>query len=373
MENSDFSKSIYPYLKIYNEYFNAAKKSAHKTPLLILEGKTDVEFFHPLFEKSYFSYNGRRILFNTQEKKMICDFQKSVARIMAFSSKREIDKTQIVGDTDDFNCMKFEYVANCVSVFEKHQHELNEIDCFGFIDKDFGHKDLMYGLNRISDSTFHDREMCVLRCCLPDFISLCPNKTASVIILSEIICTAFKQGIIEKESHECGSNAFKRLTHGNFMVHCKEFDFKSTSFDFNCYLNDPNNVYRGKFKNTYKPSYDSNYCAFTSKAKSEINRQFDFEGELCDILSRWLITTDTTSDDEMKIDKIFEYCNGHLVLSQMSLNSSYFLNLSIESEIVDYILSEILIRRGKYKELFELLPLKKYKAYRENNGFFVIA
>ena len=67
-------------------------RQERKTPLLFVEGVSDIKFFYPLLEAAKFEYDGRIITLKIAEANIVSDFIKNVSKITEVSLINLINK-----------------------------------------------------------------------------------------------------------------------------------------------------------------------------------------------------------------------------------------------------------------------------------------
>lgn len=394
MKTESWTDFIFPWLKALNgarqvercgsfSYREEAKRN--KYHILIVEGKTDKDFFGVFLTGSRFIYQNQSISFKTDEKSILMPFDQSYSRCKNSNPWRGPDCP------NDY--LHYEAVVEILRTFNEMKEQINSIDCYGLIDRDLGHENIIENVDNIGMTQYHDREPSILRYCLPEFVKRCQSKETSVNVLSKIINFCFKQGVVEQTSHsfetDNGSSQFYKeslpdfrlLSHKYFMDRSKDFNFSENEKFFDGYLKQ--NGWREAFDYYKKrPRNEENVDDFVDEANDLIASKFKFEKRLHSILDDWLIEGKRTFEKE--IDNFFKTINGHIFLNQMALNSSYFsiklkpadkgcLDLSSDKKIIDYFLRYILVENGKeYQILFNDSPLNEYKKYREFNHFYSV-
>lgn len=376
MENKSWRDFIPTYLRDFYSQFNFYTND--KVHALVVEGPTDEDFYWRLFDKAYFFKNNKKIVFNTPKKKIISNFSNNFENLFLRSEpyklklkqhKKEFD----MSDKSDYRGYLF--VTECISYYENNRQFFKFLDCYGMIDNDFGHSELTEGLTNISATKFHDRETCILRCYLPELINQVTKKEEAVSLLTKIIDTSFKQGIIEELSHkyeeEVGKDKFLRqLTNYYFKGNCKTTDLRMGSFDFDDYLNNYENYITLDINPSFINAHKSKYQRFVDEAKNRIRTIYTFEDELFNLLHRWLLENNTNDIDEKRIDRIFKYCNAHILLNQMIMFGKDIFNVTKENDFINQIVEKIIFGKNMYSTIFNTLPLKLYKKYREDNNFY---
>ncbi len=368
MKNKNWREFIPTYLKDFCSQFT--NYSLDKIHALIVEGKTDEEFYWSLFDKSYFILdNKKKIVFNTPKKKILYNFSNNFEDLFLRSEPYKLKQHQKdFGNADKSDYRGYLFVTECIKFFESNRDSFKNLDCFGMIDNDFGHSELILGLKNVSSTKYHDRETCIMRCYLPDYLEKCQEKEKAVKLLSEIMDVCFKQGIIEEVSHKFekieGYNKFlRKLTNYYFKDNCDKTDFRKTNFNLDDYLNNYHNYL------DINPNGVMN-DDFFKEAKSKIGIIYTFENELESIIHRWIIEKELNEVDNSRLDRIFKYCNGHMLLNQMILLGKDLFGFDKEETFATNVINNIVFGKQQYPRLFETLPLKPYKQYRLDNGLY---
>lgn len=330
-------------------------RQERKTTLLFVEGVSDIKFLYPLLEATKFEYDGRIITLKIAEANILSDFIKNVSKITEESFPHKPYK-QI-----QYKGPKYEFVSESIKTYENNRTRFNKIDCFGIIDKDFGHD--IDDLHNISDTKCHDRETTILRCCFPELIDDCSNKSSSLDDLSSIFNVLVKQGIMEEISHTFGEPLLKEISHDYFKNNIKDNNVDFLEKDF-----------IKKYLNSNYDEYVNEKCFLDFYY--EVTKKFDdvdckLMKNLPLLLKRWLIDKSTSEEDDKNLDYIFDYCNGHYILQLMCKKKKDFRPEFIkEDDIIHYILDKVLKGKRKYISLFEMKPLDVYKEYREKNKYY---
>lgn len=356
MEEKNWKDFIPIYLKdFYSQFTSYGNEAIHA---LIVEGSTDEEFYWALFDKSYFILDNKKIVLNTPKKKILSNFSDNFKNLLSKSEPYKLKQHQKEFQKADKSDYKsYQFVTECIEYFEKNKIGFKNLDCYGLIDNDFGHNELIRNLVNIAVTKYHDRETCIMRCYLPEYFDLLTNKNVAVEHLAKIIDVCFKQGVLEKESFKYVENNPEKLnktivsfTHGFFKYN----DGSLIGFDFDKYFD----------------NYYVFYSDLIENYKKRLKLEYTFEDELINILSRWLIDKNTTKIDDDRLDRIFKYCNGHILLNQMILCGKDIYLFNTEKEFTDSVISKIAFEKQKYYKLFETLPLQPYKEYRIQKGLY---
>lgn len=350
---------VYHYLCLRNE---KDFRQERKTTLLFVEGVSDKIFLYPLLETTKFEYDGRIITLKIAKENIVSDFNEQASEMK--------EKSQIY-EKEKYQGPKYEFVSNTIKTYENNSGKFNKIDCFGIIDKDFGHSHLISGLQNISDTKCHDRETTILRCCFPELIDDCLNKDLALDVLERILNVLVKQGIMEEISHTYNDFLLKEISHDYFKCEIENgsVDFLEENFIENylelCY----DDYLKGCYDDCNGKEY---FYEFYSEVRNKITvANFKLMKNLPSLLKRWLIEKSTNEEDDKNLDTIFEYCNGHFVLRLMCKNRRAFRSeFEKEADIINYILDKVLKGKRKYLSLFEMKPFDAYKEYREKHHYF---
>lgn len=326
-----------------------------KTPLLFVEGVSDIKFLYPLLEATKFEYKGQDITLKIAKANIVSDFINQASEITEKSLIYKPDKSA------KYRGPKYEFVSESIKTYENNSKRFNKIDCFEIIDKDFGHD--IDDLRNISDTKCHDRETTILRCCFPELIDDCSNKSSALDVLRRIFNVLIKQGIMEEISHTFGEPLLKEISHDYFKDNIKYNNVDFLEKDF-----------IKKYLDSYKDKYvnEEYFLSFYSKVCRKFHGvDYKLMNKLPSLLKRWLIDKSTNEKDDKNLDYIFDYCNGHYILQLMCKNRMAFRpEFKKEDDIIRYILDKVLKGKRKYISLFEMKPLNVYKEYREKNKYY---
>lgn len=343
-----------------------SKQQKTKTPLLFVEGVSDIKFLYPLLEATKFEYKGQDITLKIAEANIVSDF---------INQASEITEKSLIYNQRKYKGPKYEFVSESIKTYENNSKRFNKIDCFGIIDKDFGHN--IDDLDNISDTKCHDRETTILRCCFPELIDDCSNKSSALDVLRRIFNVLVKQGIMEEISHTfkeplLKEPRFKEISHDYFKDNIEDNNVDFLEEDFI-------EKYLGSFLEKYLDSCYDEYVnrEYFLSFYTKVHRKFDDVDKLMDklpsLLKRWLIDKSTNEEDDKNLDYIFDYCNGHYILQLMCKNKMAFRpEFEKEDDIIRYVLDKVLKGKRKYISLFEMKPFDVYKEYREKNNYYCI-
>lgn len=332
-------------------------RQERKTPLLFVEGVSDIKFLYPLLEATKFEYKGQDITLKIAKANIVSDFINQASEITEKGLIYKPDKSA------KYKGFKYEFVSESIKTYENNPERFKKIDCFGIIDKDFGHN--IDDLDNISNTKCHDRETTILRCCFPELIDDCSNKSSALDVLKRIFNVLVKQGIMEEISHTFGERLLKKISHFYFKDNIKDNNVDFLEKDF-----------IEKYLDSYYAEYENE--EYFINFYLEVCRKFkDVDHELMNklpsLLKRWLIDKSTNEEDDKNLDYIFDYCNGHYILQLMCKNRMAFRpEFKEEDDIIRYILNKVLKGRKKYISLFEMKPFDVYKEYREKNNYYCI-
>ena len=331
-----------------------SKQQERKRPLLFVEGVSDIKFLYPLLEATKFEYKGQDITLKIAEANIVSDF---------INQASEITEKSLIYNQRKYKGPKYEFVSESIKTYENNSKRFNKIDCFGIIDKDFGHD--IDDLRNISDTKCHDRETTILRCCFPELIDDCSNKSDALDVLRRIFNVLVKQGIMEEISHTFGERLLKKISHYYFKDNIKDNNVDFLEEDFiEKYLDSYYDEYVNK-------EYFLNFYLEVCRKFKDVDHEL--MNKLPSLLKRWLIDKSTNEKDDKNLDYIFDYCNGHYILQLMCRNKMAFRpEFKKEDDIINYILNKVLKGRKKYISLFEMKPFDVYKEYREKNDYYCI-
>lgn len=341
-------------------------RQERKTPLLFVEGVSDIKFLYPLLEATKFEYKGQDITLKIAKANIDSNF---------INQASEITEKGLIYNQPKYKGPKYEFVSESIKTYKNNPKRFDNIDCFGIIDKDFGHN--IDDLDNISDTKCHDRETTILRCCFPELIDDCSNKTDALDVLRRIFNVLVKQGIMEEISHTfkeplLKEPRFKEISHDYFKDNIEDNNVDFLEEDFI-------EKYLGSFLEKYLDSCYDEYVnrEYFLSFYTKVHRKFDdvdkLMNKLPSLLKRWLIDKSTNEEDDKNLDYIFDYCNGHYILQLMCRNKMAFRpEFEKEDDIIRYILNKVLKGRKKYISLFEMKPFDVYKEYREKNDYYCI-
>ena len=358
--------------------------SMNPTHILIVEGKTDNDFYLNLFGNSSFVLNnGKKIILNTKKNQVLYDifsstnkgwddlFKKSNTYKYKDDLRNDDDLHNRINsdDIDKSNYGAYSFVIECIKYYESHLNDFKKYNFYGLIDKDFGHMEDTKGLKNISTTKCHDRETSLIRCYFPDYISKISINDEIIEQISLALDFCFKQGILEQCSIKYSDKnpddlktikLLKSLTHHFFHNNVNNIVFSNTKqkFDFSKYF------YESK---DYFTIYESGFIDYF---KESLSKQYTFEKELPNLVRKWLMNKETDKIDEKRLDRIFKICNGHILINQLALITNGKIGFSSEDEFITK-LNNIIYNGKNYEKIFMALPLKPYKEYRLVNGFYI--
>jgi len=338
------------------------KKKIH---FLIVEGKNDRDYFYyPVLKFNIIDTDNKKYNFSILKKNIIFDISNCFLKVQ---TPDQMFSEKIINDLKDkYNSIneqqkiyKFDFVIEFINSYNNMYNKLKNIDCYGIIDRDFGHE---IPKEKISMTETHDFETTLVRLYMDDYFDLiCDEKKEKAIkVLADTLDFTFKQGILENESFKFVRN------------HPEELNKTIIEFTHNYFKNNSNKEKFIRFDfDTYFKKYNFFYQELINNYKMELKKVYNFKDELVNILKRWLIDKKTSSIDNKMLDRIFYYTNGHILLNQLICNGEDIFRLSnklTEKIFVDNFVKKII--KTKYKKIYRTLPLIKYKEYRIENGFF---
>lgn len=340
-------------------------KKNKKIHLLIVEGSSDKNFYHLVLNFDIMNDDKKKYRFNISEKNIMYDISNcfiDVKRPDQMYLNKMVKELKDNYESLDNNLMyKYDFVIECINKYLEMEEKLKYIDCYGIIDRDFGHK---VSEEKMSITATHDFETNLIRCYMDDYFELLDSDSRSkaLLVLTNAIDFSFRQGILERESFkyvqknpEMLNRTIVNFTHNTFKYGSKTTDF--SNYDFDSYLEEYNVFYKELIENY----------------KKEIELVYTFKDELQDILKRWLIEKNPSTVDEKRLDRIFQYVNGHILMNQLILNGKDLFKLSndLNEEIfINNFIEKII--KIKYQRIYKTLPLKKYKDYRIEKGYYTL-
>jgi len=363
-------KGLIPiYLFIANEAnrYEALKKGK-KVHLLIVEGKKDKKFYYPVLNFDINNDDNKKYRFNMPEKNIHVDFADVFISDKITRPDQLWLKKQIKAFEKDYNDnyknvkrYKFDFVIETINQYKKDFDKLKNIDCYGIIDRDFGHET---SEEQLSITSTHDFETNLIRCYMDDYFSfIAPEKRIDAIkVLADVLDFSFRQGILERESFKYVANnpsednqTIRDFTGNYFKKNSNSINFIDYDFD------------------TYFEDYAIFYDKLIDNYKKEVELVYTFKDELVDILTRWIIDKNPTSTDNKRLDRIFQYSNGHIVVNQLILKGKdlYQIEDDLTEDIFTHSFVERIIRT-KYQKIYRTLPLMRYKEYRIENGYYTL-
>lgn len=380
--NIEKFKLMDKYLRFLDNFF--VNISQNKENLLFVEGFSDKKFFVNAFKSTNLEVNERNIFYNFSPEKNnykgvkynqeLCesfgDAYRNKKKSDEEAKKIEDEATEIVKETKE-KFKNYDFVIVATHCAKKKAYK--NIDCFGFVDRDFGKLDidgsplLSYNLDNspksernISVTQFHDRETTLIFYYLPKlYCSLKTQKSDAdnnffIEKMGEILYFSTCQGILENYSQKYSSLHMYKVTYENFRDPSKWSEMKKygdvTSFDFGSYLNELKIVENDKFK-----------IAFLEKCNTDIKNLNKLELVFKEEVKEWL----ENNVHSKLLEDAFLKSNGHILCeSIVKVLDKY---LSIKSK-KDYELINLLIPLIKeYDQDFkDASPVKEYLQYRKD-------
>ena len=131
------NQNVFDFLCLLND---TNFRQERKRPLLFVEGVSDIKFLYPLLEATKFEYEGQDITLKIAKANIVSDF---------INQASEITEKSLIYNQRKYKGPKYEFVSESIKTYENNSKRFNKIDCFGIIDKDFGHD--IDDLRNISD------------------------------------------------------------------------------------------------------------------------------------------------------------------------------------------------------------------------------
>lgn len=351
---------IKSYLRLLNNYYSSRSKTGHKEHLLFVEGSSDKKFFGDLFSKlKNFKIDKQNIYFDfsiNHGDDWICNFGNPYRHQgeNTFSSAQGLYKNYdfVIAATYEDNLP----IEDC------------NIDCFGFVDKDFAEKKdfqgeplTFYAPRKLAQTDCHDLETTICYEYLPllykKHLIHHPAESCEYVcdLIAQILYFTYCQGVLESNSIAYSEFHLKNETNSNFRKAEKWDLIKNIygdvlNFDFVKYLDDIK-----KRKNNFV------VAAFVEKCKKDIKRIG--QEKLKKHVSDWLSNGKKSS----LLKLVFDFTNGHLLSMNLGSYLANYFNLSWtnkERELRERLL-EILIEDSKAHDSYlNISPLKEYLQYR---------
>lgn len=377
------------YLKFINNYFQY--NNGKKVPILFVEGPTDKDFYYKVFEDTELKIPKINIQHNFAPK----DYGKDAKHdksgnelwIEGWGNPFKDEATELVkrGTSEESFRRNFDFVI-AATYYAKptlYDNLYGNIDCFGFVDKDFGKFDvdgktlLSYGLDgsnrNISITEFHDRETTVFY----NFFPLWYQENNAVVQddfvekLRKILIFAAKQGVMEQQSIVSGNcKILKAISNFNFDYlkgkggktkkelwtkiknicclnkgHLTDFDFEKY-FDW-CKETEANNL--GQWFGVYQDNleYFFNTC---NDEFSKIN-----------ITNKMLLDWLEGGKENEELKSVFNLANGHMLLN---IYGAEFGNGEHSLGKGESKMSETLLSIAQKNDISKIPSVKRYELYR---------
>lgn len=365
---------IETYLKFMNDKYLYSKQKVH---LLFVEGYTDKVFYYDIFkEDSELKIDKWNICINfsskdNHNKEWIWDFGNAYRKEKARSQEAKSIVEQTKGQFKNYDFVIASTYHNENMLKNNRSNNDNcKIDCFGFVDRDFGGKTdfngeklTFYKPRQLSQTTFHDRETSLIFYYLPKlYLLLKKDKSDAqnndfIAKITDILYFATCQGLIEHYSIECSKSNMYVIAHENFRNLRKWKQYGSLSnFNFCKYLDVMCNEER---LNSFGKAFLKADIADCKKIIEKI-RKADVELEV----KRWLHgLQDTEITDLLK--EIFLNSNGHILCENIVEELKEYLGIegTKEYELIDKFIPFI---KEDSKYIKESSPLKEYIQYRKD-------
>lgn len=330
----------------------------------------------------------------------------------------------------------FKFPIKCLDVYNKIK--LNHIDIFGIIDQDFGHNEIYSDgklIKNLSVSKFHDRETTFMRYSLQNYVKKADSHIKPELInkIVDVLKYSTKQGILEKSSfilnqlkndpsycinESLFSECYNKITaytksklESDYPNNLRFYDYlfftdDKLRFSGHSQLNIKSLksyfIYKFHINDSSDPDAITAKGIYTSVI-NEINRIFtdfcsligcsndetSFDASLDNIIRNWLNSSDYDLDN-IAINRIFEYSNGHIILRHLLLDNGnsklFYKNKSsrdvdllnthdddFEADLLNLFIDELNI--SDIDVILNNSPLKEYISYRNNgekNSSFIV-
>lgn len=350
------------------EYVNGLFDTSKKKNVLVLEGPKDLETYRNLLNGNL-NIDGKQLSLKMDDEQFFPDplspdDSESIFELGEIYNPRQQKLQKLKDSFKDSNdykqFKKYNYVIEIIKAFKNGKYD--NIDCYGFIDQDFGH-DYDKSLP-ISITSMHDLETNIYRCYLP-FLSK-DNAILNNNHFHNIIRFAFLQGLLEKSSivfnrdnefyEELMNHKIKDITNFCFSDMVSDNKFNVDSFDFDNYL-----LERVKKldKFTTQPAMNK-----IIKIYKEFKTNYrDLIVGMDDLVDRWI----EGKEIDKGVDTIFSVSNGH-ILSGLLIKELD--NINSEDEIVNLLINSY--ARKNLEIIFEINPLNDYLRFLIDNKYIAV-
>lgn len=398
MINYEWEKFSIPILKAFCSCHQA------NTRILVVEGKTDKDFYYDLFSDFQignvpFSLKRNTILFDVFSKsfKNYLNGEYFITIVDAKTRKQkrnEKDREQAKEISDIIPNKRFEdydayaFVCSCINEYNRelaNEDELSKYNLYGFIDKDFGHDNIIEQKQFISITDCHDRETTLLLYYLPLYygkeIMSKDMKTKLAQELAKIADFCMTQGLLERasfiyerkhindENFKSNKYLVKSFSHYFFKDRAdKNYERWYKKLDIDNYLNE-RKVYKYSLKDNsiieMNGQISQDYFDIFQELKSA---EYGFKPTLHEVIRKWIFKEVLTSDDKKSLETIFNYSNGHIFLTEMiqydklSKERPLF-KMQDETDISNWV-NNYIHKEKMYEEICKIMPLREYKDYR---------
>lgn len=390
-------KEIESYLRFLNNFYCSAEKGEH---LLFVEGYTDKEFYKKIFDKDEsLAIDDKNIYFNFAVGNRADEYNELWIKRFGDAYRKKAEG--IVQDTKG-KFKNYDFVIAVTHESNLPPKENCKINCFGFVDKDFGNKkdiddkELVFYdsskdvIRNLAQTSNHDLEASLFYQYAPKLFG--ETSEENIEKLKNILLFTTKQGIMEqlsisnKEKNESCFD-FYELSNANFDIYLsekkeienekdknkKEKIKKScgeiTKFNFKEYFNwykeeletssNNDSVQKEFFKSIKLPEierYEEKCFGKFYEINNKINN---------DVVREWLESKNCDSI----LNDVFNFTNGHRLLIAVGKIFWGFLGLNDSKEkTLREKLYSLAVEEEKIGniKILNSSPIKEYYKYRKD-------
>lgn len=398
------------YLLFYDDYFRG--KGLGLTHLLFVEGKTDTTFLSKFFETPVKDENGSYIDMRISQDKIIKDFSMDLLSPLSLGnvyecyfyanhntritlSNEQKSKRENYLNMHDYRAFKFP--IEIINSFINNNY--TNIDCFGFIDRDFRQNESYYN-NLLRPTEMHDRETTFLRYCLPKYLDYVNDKQKAINVVKKIANFCIKQGIYEEKSLEysnthrkCDLTFFILQLSKNYFEQAKDNPIECLNIEFNSHIDNAKTFALENTRFTDGTYNEESVNSFINECNIEIkNFYISYSDEfISNTIDKWLYDDNVQEIKETSfLNELFRKANGHIIVSLL-LRSEFNnklngiepnvklvgRNSSVEEDFTDFLVKRTKKRKAvtdeKINILYQIEPFVNYKKYRQELESRIIA
>lgn len=341
-----------------------------KVDILVVEGSSDKETYFPIF---LIKQNPPSRFETFQKRNIVFDYHFEDSELAKMEDNGYLitnNKTKKINPNPG---NKVRFVVNTIEEFVKNNKEYENINCYGFIDYDFGQHCFNYNLP-ISETSMHDLETNLLRCYLKEYFHSKIDKETLFKIVVRTLDFSFKQGLLQDTSFDFDETYNLRLIDivaTYFNEETKKQNFTLTSFDPIKYFDSKVRQFNDK---TAFPKEYGIICDFKEALTEKIQELYSFNMQ--GLIKRWFYGT-MSSDDCDNLNTIFKYANGHIIIQQLLINGTAYLEINEDlykgknDEETSKLLEAAFLRQlikvidsNNVGRLFDIKPLISYRLYK---------